>query len=441
MCRPITTLTFRLNYEMVEFDTYAYHVTNVVTNAVVSTLSVFVANIVFEGARIPVILTGLLFAAHPIHTEAVSNITGRAEILMGLFYLVGYLVFVRNRRVWVNSSHNVVIQAFAIYTIPLLMAAVSMFCKENGLMLAVTCGLHDFLEMDSTVYVLIYDWLRGEKRAVRNFFVRSILAALCFGLIGYGRLHLNGGSAPDFIYDQNPAAFHNDTLTRTLSINMVYTLYLRSFFLPTDLCCDWSGLSIPLITEPLEDSRTIGVILLHLVFWRCVFHALFLKSSLERQSKLERMWVRVITLGLLGFTFCPFFFSSNILLAIGTMKAERLAYFPSLGMTMFVVAIIMTINEKLVKNTGWRQVHGLQRGVWLAVTVTLVLYVAKTKERNLAWSKALDLWESANEINPVSSHTQYNYGLELAKVSHRDRTDPNCSRVLHIFSFRIELTW
>ena len=402
---------------MVEFEPYAYHVTNVVVNALVSFVSVFTADIVFEGQRIPVILTGLLFAAHPIHTEAVSNVTGRAELLMAFFYLLGFLLFTRNRRVWVVNRRNAIAQAWFLYCVPLCFAAAAMLCKENGLMLAVSCGLYDFLEMDATVTGLMYDWLRGRKTEVNNFFVRSILAAVGFGLIGYYRLSLNGDSKPDFIYDQNPAAFHNDTLTRVMSINMVYTLYLRSFFLPTDLCCDWSGVSIPLLTSPMADSRTIGVVLLHIVFWRSVFHALFLKNPLALQSKLERMWVRVITVGLLGFTFCPFFFSSNILVGIGTMKAERLAYFPSFGMVIYVVAILMTAQEKLSASRKWKEVHGFLLVLWTIVVVVLFLYVAKTKERNLAWSSGLSLWEAAYSVNPVSGHTQYNYGLELAKVS------------------------
>lgn len=38
-------------------------------------------------------MTSVLFAVHPVHSEAVQNITGRAELLMALFYLLGFVVY------------------------------------------------------------------------------------------------------------------------------------------------------------------------------------------------------------------------------------------------------------------------------------------------------------------------------------------------------------
>ena len=33
---------------------------------------------------------GLLFALHPIHTEAVVNVVGRAELLSAMFFLLAF---------------------------------------------------------------------------------------------------------------------------------------------------------------------------------------------------------------------------------------------------------------------------------------------------------------------------------------------------------------
>ena len=40
------------------------------------------------------LLCGMLFALHPIHTEAVANVVGRAEILCALFYLLALLSYI-----------------------------------------------------------------------------------------------------------------------------------------------------------------------------------------------------------------------------------------------------------------------------------------------------------------------------------------------------------
>jgi len=76
--RPLTVLTFRLNYWFsAGLHPWGFHFVNVVLNAIVSVLSLRVFNEVFgqnsstrtsrEG-----FLAGLIFAVHPIHTESVS---------------------------------------------------------------------------------------------------------------------------------------------------------------------------------------------------------------------------------------------------------------------------------------------------------------------------------------------------------------------------------
>src|SRR5947209_1281090 len=45
------------------------------------------------GNRVVAVVAGLLFAVHPLHTEVVANIVGRAEILAALWSLLALLVF------------------------------------------------------------------------------------------------------------------------------------------------------------------------------------------------------------------------------------------------------------------------------------------------------------------------------------------------------------
>jgi len=85
----------------------AFHVVNIASHAVVSLLVVLLVEAVLRDRPLAVV-AGLLFAAHPVHTEAVTGIVGRAEVLSALFLLVALYVqardFVgrgRGRSVWV----------------------------------------------------------------------------------------------------------------------------------------------------------------------------------------------------------------------------------------------------------------------------------------------------------------------------------------------------
>ena len=69
--RPLCVATFRLNYLWHGLAPMGYHVVNVGLHAVVCYLYVQLCVLIFKNVW-PALLTGLLFAAHPIHTEAVS---------------------------------------------------------------------------------------------------------------------------------------------------------------------------------------------------------------------------------------------------------------------------------------------------------------------------------------------------------------------------------
>ncbi|CAG7723419.1 unnamed protein product [Allacma fusca] len=107
--RPLTTLTFRLNYYFSGFNPWSYHLTNVLLHTLTTWLFVRVARIVFRSQstsssspastsarsrKMAVLVSSLLFACHPIHTEAVTGVVGRAEVGSTGFALAAFLLYV-----------------------------------------------------------------------------------------------------------------------------------------------------------------------------------------------------------------------------------------------------------------------------------------------------------------------------------------------------------
>ncbi len=51
------------------------------------------------------LISAVLFAVHPVHTESVTGIVGRADTLCCIFYIFGFFCFVRSVSLWpLNSS-------------------------------------------------------------------------------------------------------------------------------------------------------------------------------------------------------------------------------------------------------------------------------------------------------------------------------------------------
>ena len=71
--RPLCVATFRLNYMLHGLDPMGYHLVNVLLHAVVCYLYVQLCGVIFTEVW-PALIAGLLFAVHPIHTEAVSEV-------------------------------------------------------------------------------------------------------------------------------------------------------------------------------------------------------------------------------------------------------------------------------------------------------------------------------------------------------------------------------
>ena len=152
--RPLCVLTFRLNYLLSGLEPFSYHLTNVLLHAGVTAVYVLtVRKAVVNCARHVLLLSGLLFAVHPIHAEAVAGVVGRADVLACLFFLLAIYLYVdycnarhrphppatlngrggsaRRTRRWLYFA------GFVVCT------AASMLSKEHGVTVVAVCLVYD----------------------------------------------------------------------------------------------------------------------------------------------------------------------------------------------------------------------------------------------------------------------------------------------------------
>src|SRR5262249_45690195 len=79
------------------------HLTNVVVHAAATALAAGCA-LLLTGVASTAFLTGLLFAVHPVHVEAVASIENRKELLAFVFVAAALLLRCRRPRRAVSSS-------------------------------------------------------------------------------------------------------------------------------------------------------------------------------------------------------------------------------------------------------------------------------------------------------------------------------------------------
>jgi len=81
------------------------------------------------------------FAAHPIHTEAVAGVVGRADVAACVCYLLTYLSYLRHMR-WRESGDP---RQWLALGATLLLALAGLLCKETAITALLVCALFDVM--------------------------------------------------------------------------------------------------------------------------------------------------------------------------------------------------------------------------------------------------------------------------------------------------------
>lgn len=446
--RPLTTLSFRGNQILSEYlgtaddtqqHTYGFHIVNVLLHGMVTTMVTEASAFCFDGDTladmVAQIVTGALFGLHPVHAEAVSNLTSRGELLMSCFFLAAFLCFAPHVVAKGKNPSPGWSSFVSVYILPWLCMTCSLFCKEQGATTLVSLVIFDFVHNHGSVRHYLRTLFVQHDAAAVAFLRRTAALALQTVAVCAWRYHLNGETSPDFIYNQNPAGFSQDRFIRIFSVNWVYCLYIRDAVDPRFLAPDWSGRSIDLI-ESTADVRIAWVLLLWTFCATCLYTLLV---GLPKGATAATIEIRRVTLIAFGaFLFAPFLLSSNLLVVIGLMKADRVIYLPLMGFCLGEALVLKAAffpdvgsdtKSIATSSIGSRFLPACLEPTsakvgYLLVILQIHFFCGKLHERNVAWSHSLNLWVAAYRINPRSYHTMYNCGYELAQKQRYAEAEP-----------------
>jgi len=95
--RGVAMLTFAMNYAIHGLDLSGYHLVNIVIHAVASFFAYLLGKRVFRGSRFLPLVAALIFATHPLQTQAVTYVTQRMASLAALFFLLACYLYCRGR--------------------------------------------------------------------------------------------------------------------------------------------------------------------------------------------------------------------------------------------------------------------------------------------------------------------------------------------------------
>ncbi len=386
-----------------------YHVFNLALHTLNALLALLVLlNLsrtlsVFADDRLNVLFAGFgaaLFAAHPIATEAVTNIVGRADLLVMFFLLLGFLLHMRGSAASGARAARRYIGAAACMALGLL-------SKENAVAMVAVLAAFD----------LLFLWPRQARKDGRGF-GRWLLGRLkaCYGfyalvlagwlLVRYLVLHdLPVKSAS---YVDNPLAYM-PFLQREATAVVVLGLYLWRMLWPVTLSADYSAEQIRAV-QSLVDARFLGSLA-----------ALAVTGVVA-----VLMWkrARLVTF-LILFFFIALFPVSNMVVLTGTIGAERLLYVSSLGWAGCLALAGLYLAEMLRRK--WREAGVAVPCVLLGVIV--ILYGWRTHTRNDDWKDEISFWSATAGTSDRSARALRGYARKLYQQQEEENLD-ECRRLL-----------
>jgi len=300
--RPLTFLTLSANWFLGGAHPFAYHLINLLLHSVVTLLVYLLLQSLLEPlpeARTIAFAAALLFAIHPIHTEAVTGIVGRSEMLAAGFLVAAWLLHLRER-----------------HLSALLCFSCALLAKESAIV---------FLPL-----LFICDYARRRLQPVLCYISFAGITLLYLGTYWKAQ---GGRFATVIPFLDNPL-FNLPASLRILNGLRVAWKYLGLHFYPAALSCDYSYTAITLYAN----GRLVGAALASagIVFlwgWAVFRH--------------HAKWAVASTIYLVGFAV-----TSNLFFPIGTIMGERLAYLPSVGFCL-LVALLWKRLESFQPRLAW----------------------------------------------------------------------------------------
>jgi len=368
----IPTLLYKSAYKIGGWNPVPFHAINIIFH-IVNTILVFIFLSLFFKERSS-FLGALLFAVHPIHTEAVTWISGISYLILGFFIFASYLLY-----------HK----------------AVTGKLKVSYYILSLTMFLYGMIYLNKGFYMvfpfllLLSDWYFNRTR-MKNFFLRLpyfaiVVAAFIFFFSALEK-KVTGNTFNVALNWMNKA----DTPFALL----VYEAQWKNL---------WAYISYSIINNFRLLIHPVNLTFYHepvLIFIQAIlqyldkiyfiFLGLFIFAFKKRFIRITLFIIAFYLLFLI-----PTFLPREI--AIGSIVAERYLYVPSIVLSFCVCAFFDRISKG-------------RMFFLIAFSILLFLCSLLTIRRNLDYKSFFNYWKITVENSPKSHRAHNDLGLAYIKA-------------------------
>jgi hypothetical protein len=362
--RPLNLTTYIVDHSVYGDHPAGYHLTNLALHILAALSLYFVSIELFQKKNIAWIAS-LLFAVHPINTEAVNFISARNNILAGLFVLMSFHVYIKHER----SKSVFPLQASA------LLFLLGLLCKEPAAMLLAVLALQGSLV-----------WRRRDPplTVTARLWPFAVAMALYLALRAIALSETPG------------IDLQLENLMGRLSLHLtILPKYLGLVLLPTELS-----------VSRLAPDGGYPISIWTILAWVAIVAGGYgLWRSKSPATRLGLLWFVV--------NYIPI---SNIVPTPSAAMAERYLYLPAIGLWWIMADQLVQIDEK---TRGSK----LLRAAFVGVLTALACL---SFARSFDWRSNVSLFEEEVKTHPSLAENHYNLCTSYLEEGDYSRAEAAC---------------
>jgi len=377
--RPLSRLTFAVNWYFSRYDVTGYHIVNTVIHLLTAWILYFTILTLFRSPAMKdrnqgsehfiALLATVLWAINPIQTQAVTNIVQRMASMAAMFYLLSLFLYIKGRTI--NSRLKRSFFFFGCF-ISFLLGLAS---KENVTILPIALVL---------VEMTFFQDL-SQTKTKRNMFWITVGGGIFVIICGY-LLFLSGNPFSAILEGYENRFF--SPIQRLMTEPRVILFYLSQIFYPVP-----TRLSI-------EHDVTISTSLFNP--WTTLPGIAFVLALIGLG-----LW-KIRKMPMLSFAILFFFLNHSIESTVFNLELlfEHRNYLPS-----FFIFVPISIGIKRMLDYYRHEKRPMFYAIVLFIILLLVGIASGTYIRNMAWATEKSLWEDANKKAPGMMRPVHNLAL------------------------------
>lgn len=373
--RPLTNVSFALNFAISGLNAYSYHLFNILIHYANCLLVYWLCEHYLE-RKLLALFCSLLFAVHPIHSEAVAAVYGRPEILASFFLLISWLTYSKSR------SYGY------FYIVSLISYFFALLSKESGIVLFGILWLVQICRESSWKDKLIpHKKLLGYVLTTMPYLIIRVLVTKSLGV----------NNSEHFFKGES-------FLTRLYTMSLGYIEYFRLLIWPVNLYTEYDYNVIPKATTlgiPIILSLGLILLLIGVGIWQIKHKP-------------------VIAFAILFF-FVTTSIVSNIFIPTGILMAERAIYLGVASICLLFAVVVYAFYEK-----EWKKLS-------IVIFIILLTFASiRTYLRNFDFHNNLAIFSSIIKLVPKQSKANYGLGLYYEEAKEFSKAEAYFKKALEI---------